>query len=56
MRNAYKILLYYVKERDHSRDLGLNDKIVFEMMLEKWNGKTWTGFNWFRIGTSGGLL
>jgi hypothetical protein len=27
-----------------------------ELILEKQNGKLWTGFNWLRTGTSGGLM
>jgi hypothetical protein len=43
MRNSYKILVGYVKGRDHSEDSGVD-------------GKVWIGFIWLRIGTSGRLL
>ena len=24
--------------------------------VDKWDGRVWTGLNWLRVGTSGGLL
>jgi hypothetical protein len=27
-----------------------------EANVEKWDGRVWTGLNWLRVGTSGGLL
>jgi hypothetical protein len=46
----------YLKGRDHSEDLGVNRKMTLKHMLGKQDGMVWTGFNWLRIGTSGGVL
>jgi len=56
MRYAYRIL---VGKPEGKRPLGRprrrwEDNI--RMDLGKWSGKVWTGFIWFRIGTSGRLL
>jgi len=44
-----------VKGRDHWEDLGKDGKTL-EWTLGKQVGKVWTGCNWLRLGTSGGLL
>jgi hypothetical protein len=54
MRIAYKILVG--KGREHSEDLGIDGKIILELILGKQGGKVWTGCIWLRIGTSSGLL
>jgi hypothetical protein len=41
---------------DHFEDLGVDGKIMLELILGKLDGRMWTGFVWHRIGTSGGLL
>jgi hypothetical protein len=43
-------------ERIHAENLGVDVKIILKWSLDKKGGKVWTGFIWFRIGTSGGLL
>jgi hypothetical protein len=43
MRNACKIS---VGKPDQSVHLGVDDKIILERMLGKWNGKVWIGFIW----------
>jgi hypothetical protein len=42
--------------RDHWEDLGVGGRITLRWTLRRqgWNGQT--GFGWFRIGSSGGLL
>jgi hypothetical protein len=45
-----------VKGRDHLEDLGINGKIILELILGKYSGNVWTGCIWLRVGTSGGLL
>jgi hypothetical protein len=45
-----------LKGRDHSEDLGVDGRVIFEWILGKSSGKMWTGFIWLRIGTSGGPL
>jgi hypothetical protein len=44
-----------LKGRDLSQNIGVDGRIL-ERILEKWCRKMWTGFIWFRIGISGGLL
>jgi hypothetical protein len=34
MRNSYKILVHYLKGRDHSQDLGIDRRIILEWMSE----------------------
>jgi hypothetical protein len=55
IRNPYKILVGNLKGRDHSEDLGIDEKIS-EWILGKQSGKVWTGCIWFTTGTSSGLL
>jgi len=58
MKNAYKIFSENLKRRNHdpSEDLWVDGKMILECILEKQDGKLGTVFNWFKIGTSGGLL
>jgi hypothetical protein len=56
IRNAYKILVGYLKERGHLKDVGLDGRIILQWILEKQGGKLRTGFIWFRMKTSGGIL
>jgi hypothetical protein len=51
-KNAYKVLVRNLKERDHSEDRGADGTIILEYILEK----MWSWFIWLRIATSGGLL
>jgi hypothetical protein len=50
-----KLASQSLKDRDHSEDLDADGKML-ESILEKYVGKMWTEFMWFRIETSGGLL
>jgi hypothetical protein len=36
--------------------LFVDGRIIVEWICKKWDGKTWTGLIWFRIGTGGRLL
>jgi hypothetical protein len=45
-----------LKEREHSEDVGIHEKIILEWILGKENGRVWTECSQLRIGTSGGLL
>jgi hypothetical protein len=40
------------KETDHYEGLYVSRRL----MLEKLNGRLWSGFIWLRIGSSGGLF
>jgi len=39
------------KERDHSEDLGVEERIIIKLIFNTWNGEPCTGFIWLRIGT-----
>jgi hypothetical protein len=43
------------KERDHSEDQGVDERIESEWILRRLTGG-WIGFDWLRIGTGGDLL
>jgi hypothetical protein len=44
------------KERGHSEDQGVDERMGTEWILGKLSGGVWSGFSWLRIGTGGGLL
>ena len=46
----------YLRERDDLGDPGVDGRIILRWIFRKWDGGTWTGLIWFRIGTGGGLL
>jgi hypothetical protein len=56
MRSAYKMLVGNLKGRNHSEDLGVDGRIILELTLGKYGGKTWIIFIWLKIGTRGGSL
>jgi hypothetical protein len=41
---------------NHLKDPGVDERIILKFIFEKWDGRTWTGSIWLRIGTGGGLL
>jgi len=45
-----------INVRDHVTDLGVDGRIIFKRIVKKQGVWTWTGFNWFSTGFSGGLL
>jgi hypothetical protein len=45
-----------LKERNHLRQVCINGMLIFKWILSKVDVKLRTGFIWFRIGTSGGIL
>jgi hypothetical protein len=45
-----------LKGRDHLKNLGADESIVLEWILEKKDEKFWTGCVWLRIWTNGGFL
>jgi hypothetical protein len=44
-----------LREGDHLRDPGVDERIILKLIFKKWDG-AWTGLNWLRIRTGGGLL
>jgi hypothetical protein len=49
--NARKIFIGIVNERDNLEGLGVNEKIILEIIFNREGGRTWTGFMQLRIGT-----
>jgi hypothetical protein len=47
-RDIFRVLVRNLKEREGS--------IILKWVFKKWDMRAQTGFIWFRIGTSGGLL
>jgi len=45
-----------LKGKDYFKDPGVDGRIVLKCILEKLDGKVWTGFIALRIGTRGRLL
>jgi hypothetical protein len=54
MRNAYTILVGKPEGRDHSEDLGVDEKIILEWIVGKNGGKKWTGCIWLKTGPEAG--
>jgi hypothetical protein len=49
MRNAYNVLVGTPKGKSYWEDLCVDGRIILELILRKYSGKAWTGFNWLRI-------
>jgi hypothetical protein len=41
---------------DHSKDIGIDWRIILDWILKKYFGRVWNGFVWIRIETNGDLL
>jgi len=49
----YKIVVVNPERRDHVEDLDVDGKIILECILGYWGWKSWNGYIWITIGTSG---
>jgi hypothetical protein len=45
-----------LRERDHLKDPGLDERIILRWIFRKCDMGVWTGSIWLRIGTGGGHL
>jgi hypothetical protein len=45
-----------LKDRDHSSDPSVGERIILKFILNKSANRAWTELIWLRIETSGGLL
>jgi hypothetical protein len=45
-----------LRGRDHLGEPGVDGRIILKLIFRKWDGKTWTGLIWLRMGTGGGHL
>jgi hypothetical protein len=45
-----------LREGNHLGEPGIDGRVILKCIFKKWNGEEWTGLNWLRIGTCGGLL
>ena len=43
-----------LKVRNHLEDLVVDGRIILKLIL-KWDGRSWTGLVWLRIGAGGGF-
>ena len=43
-----------LREGDHLEDLDLDGWIILKLFFKIWDGKSWSGLMWLRIGTGGG--
>ena len=46
----------YLKERDHLEDLSIEQRIILEWILKKWDEMAWTSLICLRVGESGWSL
>jgi hypothetical protein len=45
-----------MKEGDHVEDLSVDGRIILQLILKEQDGSVWTGFVWFMVGNSGGIV
>jgi hypothetical protein len=55
-RNAYKMLVGKLEGERALRRCKCRQTVILKWILKKYGVRVWTGFIWFSIETSGGLL
>ena len=55
-RGAYRSMVGRLRERDHLKDLGVDERTILKLIFRKWDGETWIGLIWLRKRTGGGCL
>jgi hypothetical protein len=51
MRSAYSVLVGKANGRNYLEALGIDWSVILKWILKRWDGATWTGLIWLRIGT-----
>jgi len=49
-RGAHRILVVYLRERDHLDDPDVDGRIILRWIFKKWNGLSWTVLISLKIG------
>jgi len=52
-RGVYRVLVGFLKKRDHLGDPYIDGGIIVRCIFRKWGVVVWTGWTWLRIGTVG---
>jgi hypothetical protein len=55
-RNLYRVLVGKPEGKSHSEEQGVDGRMGSKRTSGRLAGGVWSGFNWLRIGTVGGLL
>ena len=45
-----------MRKRDHSKDPGIDRRIILRWIFRKWDVGAWTGLSWLRVVSGGGHL
>jgi hypothetical protein len=51
-----RVRLEYLKKRDHLEDLSIEQRIILEWILKKWDEMAWTSLICLSVGESGWSL